>query len=153
MKFRKKIIEDKNKEEPGDIKELLLLARKINVPQFSESFWKIQYNKLYQEWESKKASYRTRRILTRSLIFVLLIIFSIFSAKFFIPVKMHNGKISYKPVSKTLNPDGLQIPYSHTLGIYYPDEQILPLKDFVNYFNYVPAGMQKTIINDILKSE
>lgn len=153
MRFRKKVITDKTKEDSPDVKELLAFAKKIDVPQFSEDFWKIQYNTLYQEWENKKLYYRTKRILLKSVSFVFIIMISVFLTRLFIPVEIHNKQITYNSIFQLSQSSQLEIPDSHTLGIYYTEQQIFPLKDFVNYFNYVPTSMQKTIINDVFKSE
>ncbi len=154
MKFRKKIIKNTIEEESQEIKELLSLAKKINIPQFTESFWKIQYNKLYQEWENKKFAYRTRVILTKSFVFIFVAAFSVFFIKFFIPGKIHNEKLVSNSISNSISKSSeSEIPYGHTLGIYSPEEQIFPLKNFVDFFNYLPASMQKTIIDNELKSD
>ncbi|MCL5408452.1 MAG: hypothetical protein M1135_00270 [Candidatus Omnitrophica bacterium] len=151
MRFRKKTIEKKDIEEPDDIKELLFLAKKIEVPQFSESFWKMQYNKIYEQWESKKASYRVKKLFARVIPLILFAVFSVYFIRFFIFNQTGNKNISYESIS-VLSQE-TEIPDSHTFGIENTEDRVFPIRDFVDFFNYAPANMQNAIINDVLQSK
>ena len=127
---------EKCRAELDSVKSFFNLAREIKVPEFPETFWKIQYNNLMETWNEKKRVFIFSRILKRGVGFLFVLIAVFMSVRFFPSgnkIALHANRSETLPVS------------------FVESQQYLPLDEMVNYVDYADRDTQKLIAEEVFK--